>query len=35
MNGHKWKRSTKAPVYTMPFSYENAMEMSSYENGTV
>ena len=31
-----WKIKDKlGPVYTIPFSYENGVEMLSYENGIV
>ena len=32
---HAERRGFQGPVYTIPFSYENGMEMLSYENGIV
>ena len=32
---NKVLESNLGPVYTIPFSYENGMEMLSYQNGTV
>ena len=32
---HGYSQKYSGPVYTIPFSYENGMEMLSYENGIV